>query len=142
MADLTDNFRYRLQFEVRDYECDLEGIVNNAVYQNYLEHARHQLLKSIGVDFAEVTERGICMVVVRAEVDYKRSLKSGDSFWVGIHVQRISRLKFAFLQKIFRAPDDELMVAAKIISAAVSANGRPVLPEEIHPAMGELLTGK
>ena len=54
MADLTDNFRYRLQFEVRDYECDLQGIVNNAVYQNYLEHARHQLLKSIGVDFAEV----------------------------------------------------------------------------------------
>ncbi|MBU8913501.1 MAG: acyl-CoA thioesterase [Spirochaetales bacterium] len=142
MADLTDNFRYRIQFEVRDYECDLQGIVNNAVYQNYLEHARHQFLKSVGIDFAEVAERGINMVVVRAEVDYKRSLTSGDTFWIGIDVQRISRLKFAFLQEIFRAPDDELMVAAKIISAAVSANGRPVLPEEIHPAMGELLTGK
>ena len=142
MADLADNYRYRLQFEVRDYECDLQGIVNNAVYQNYLEHARHQFLKSLGIDFAEVTERGIYIVVVRAEIDYRRSLKSGDTFWVGIDVRRISRLKFAFLQKIFRAPDDELMVTAKIIGAAISANGRPVLPEDIHPAMSELLVGE
>ena len=35
---------YELAFSVRDYECDLQGIVNNAVYQNYYEHPRHQLL--------------------------------------------------------------------------------------------------
>ena len=28
---------YRLKFKVRDYECDMQGIVNNSVYQNYLE---------------------------------------------------------------------------------------------------------
>ena len=33
---------FELKMSVRDYECDLQGIVNNAVYQNYLEHARHQ----------------------------------------------------------------------------------------------------
>ena len=42
--------------EVRDYECDLQGIVNNAEYQHYLEHARHQFLRSVGhvVGAAEV----------------------------------------------------------------------------------------
>ena len=29
---------YELEMKVRDYECDLQGIVNNANYQHYLEH--------------------------------------------------------------------------------------------------------
>jgi acyl-CoA thioester hydrolase len=36
-----ENEHFKLEFEVRDYEYDLSGVVNNAVYQNYLEHARH-----------------------------------------------------------------------------------------------------
>jgi acyl-CoA thioesterase FadM len=42
------DYQFRLDFEVRDYECDLQGIVNNAVYQNYLEHTRHEFLKQKG----------------------------------------------------------------------------------------------
>ena len=50
----------RLEFQVRDYECDMQGVVNNSVYQNYLEHARHEFLKMLGIDFAEMTRRGVC----------------------------------------------------------------------------------
>ena len=32
---------FELEMEVRDYECDLQGIVNNANYQHYTEHTRH-----------------------------------------------------------------------------------------------------
>ena len=39
---------YELPFKVRDYECDLQGIVNNANYQHYLEHTRHEFLTSVG----------------------------------------------------------------------------------------------
>jgi acyl-ACP thioesterase len=35
-------YSFRLEFSVRDYECDLQGVVNNAVYQHYLEYARHE----------------------------------------------------------------------------------------------------
>ena len=50
---------YELEFSVRDYECDLQGIVNNAVYQNYYEHARHQFLLGKKVDFANCIPRGL-----------------------------------------------------------------------------------
>ena len=43
-------YQFTLKFEVRDYECDLQGIVNNAVYQHYLEHTRHVYLKQNEVD--------------------------------------------------------------------------------------------
>ena len=47
---------FELTLDVRDYECDLQGLVNNAVYQNYLEHARHQYLASLGLSFARFHE--------------------------------------------------------------------------------------
>ena len=51
---------FTLEMAVRDYECDLQAVVNNAVYQNYLEHARHEYLKSLGASEI-LTERGTVM---------------------------------------------------------------------------------
>lgn len=52
------NYIYELKMKVRDYECDLQGIVNNANYQHYLEHTRHEFLLSTGVSFAALHEQG------------------------------------------------------------------------------------
>jgi len=60
---------FKLEFEVRDYECDLQGIVNNARYLNYLEHTRHKYLLSKGIDFARLHNEGIDLVVSRIEID-------------------------------------------------------------------------
>ncbi len=130
-----EKYDYVFQMSVRDYECDLQGIVNNAVYQNYLEHVRHEYLRSIGIDFAEYAARGIHFVVVRAELDYKRPLKAADKFWVGLNLKRESHVRFAFHQDIYRAEDDQLAVAAKIISTALNQNGRPEIPEDVERIM-------
>jgi acyl-CoA thioester hydrolase len=125
-------YRFKLDFAVRDYECDMQGIVNNAVYQHYMEHTRHELLKSIGIDFAALTRRGIALVVVRVEIDYLHPLRSGDKFWVGLSMERVSRVRFGFIQDIFRHPDDKPIVRAKVIGTALNEKGRPKLPEEIE----------
>lgn len=52
------DYIYELTMKVRDYECDLQGIVNNANYQHYLEHTRHEFLLSTGVSFAALHEQG------------------------------------------------------------------------------------
>lgn len=122
----------QLDMSVRDYECDMQGVVNNAVYLHYLEHARHQFLKSQGVDFAALARSGINLVVIRAEVDYKGSLTSGDSFVVGTRLVQQSRLKFAFHQSVTRKQDGRLMVAAVITGTGVNAEGRPFLPPELQ----------
>jgi acyl-CoA thioester hydrolase len=127
-----EGYPFSIELAVRDYECDMQGIVNNAVYQNYLEHARHEYLKSIGIDFADYTQNGIHLVVVRAEIDYKQPLQSGDRFTVGVRMERESRLKFAFIQEIHKLPDAQRAIQARIIGTAIGSNGRPSLPESLQ----------
>ena len=64
--------------EVRNYECDIEGIVNNAVYLNYLEHARYEYIRSLGTDFLSLHNYGTDPVVARIEIDYRKPLVAGD----------------------------------------------------------------
>ena len=127
MSDISE-----LLFSVRDYECDLQGVVNNAVYQNYLEHARHVFLKEQGIDFAALAREGVNLVVIRAELDYKGSLTSGDSFTVKTRFVRKSHLKFLFIQEIVRQRDTKTLLSAEITGAAINAQGRPFIPEVLE----------
>jgi acyl-CoA thioester hydrolase len=126
-----------LEFQVRDYELDLQGIVNNAVYQNYLEHARHEFLKLHGLNFNQLHAEGFDAVVVRAEIEYKKSLKSGDVFLVQTSAEREGRLKIVFNQKIVKLSDGILILQAKIFAACIH-NNRPVEPLLILDKMGLL----
>ena len=125
------DYTFKLDFKVRDYECDIQGVVNNGVYQNYLEHARHEFLLASGIDFAGLAQQGINLVVARAELDYKYPLRSGETFWVGLNLQQVSRIKFEFLQDIYRSSDDKLIVSARIMGAALNERGRPFLYEPV-----------
>ncbi|HTF97840.1 MAG TPA: acyl-CoA thioesterase [Cellvibrio sp.] len=126
-----DKELFTLDFKVRDYECDMQGIVNNSVYQNYLEHTRHEFLLSKGIDFAELARQKINLVVLRAELDYKQPLTSGDEFYVDTEVVQSSRVRFDFLQNIYRKRDNKLMLTAKITGTSVNERGRPFLPDVI-----------
>lgn len=131
-------YQFRLDFQVRDYECDLQGVVNNAVYQNYLEHCRHEFFKTLGLDFAVLAGRGLNLVVIKAELEYKRSLRSGERFWIGLILERISPLRYRFRQDIYLQPDGELVLKAWITGTGVNAKGRPQLPDEIAVALAEI----
>ncbi len=117
---------YKLYLRVRDYECDLQKVVNNSVYQNYLEHARHEFLLEKGVDFAALAEAGINLMVVRVELDYKKPLVSQDDFYVTVEVQKTSRIQYVFIQNIYHKENDQLMVQGKTIGIAVNSKGRPM----------------
>ena len=95
-----NNYIYELELSVRDYECDLQGIVNNANYQHYLEHARHEFLLSKDIDFAALHEQGTDLIVSRIEIDYKTPLRSRDKFVVKLNMRKEGRLRIIFDQDI------------------------------------------
>lgn len=107
------DYIFEIQLKVRDYECDIQGIVNNAVYQGYLEHARHEYLQSKMISFKELTAKGILLMVSRIEMDFKRSLTSGDTFQVKLRIER-QGIKLVFFEDIFRLSDQALCLKAKV----------------------------
>lgn len=135
-TSITTSAPFSIDFAVRDYECDLAGGVNNAIYMSYFEHARHEYLKSVGLNFAHFAEKKIGLVLVRSEVDFKLSLVSGDHFSVTVEVERLSRLRFQFIQKIHRHSDQKLISTALIIGTVVDENNRPCMPPEIEEVFG------
>lgn len=95
---------FTLPMEVRDYECDLQGIVNNAVYQNYNEHCRSAFIASLGIEFAELHARGIDVVVAQLNMRFKVPLRPGDKFEVRLSLEK-QGLRYVFHQDIVRLID-------------------------------------
>ena len=127
------NYIFEIELKVRDYECDLQCIVNNANYQHYLEHARHEFLEQTGVNFGHARhefleqtgvnfgslhKQGIDAMVARVEIDYKVSLTSGDRFAVRLNIAR-EGAKLVFFEDIYRLPDNKLCVRGRVESICV-----------------------
>ena len=113
---------FEQQMKVRDYECDLQGIVNNANYQHYIEHTRHEFLLSLGVSFAHLHNEGIDPVVARLNMAFKTPLKSGDEFVSKLYIRK-EGIKYVFYQDIFRLPDMKPVIKATVETVCV-INGR------------------
>ena len=106
-------YAYELKMKVRDYECDLEGIVNNANYQHYMEHTRHEFLLSAGISFAEMLEKDIVSVVARIAIDYKTPLRSRDEFLSCLRMSQ-EGVRYVFHQDIYRLSDMKLAARGKV----------------------------
>lgn len=132
------NYIYELEFKVRDYECDLQGIVNNAVYQNYLEHTRHEFLLTANCSFSKLHDDGIDAVVIKSELEYKSPLRSKDVFVVKLAIERDGFIKFKFIEDVY-IKDTNRLVLKGVITSVCTMNGRPVksdvLPKELLDLM-------
>ena len=117
-----DDYKFTHEMKVRDYECDLQGIVNNANYQHYMEHSRHEFLESLGINFGKLHEDGIDAMVAKITIEYKTPLRSGDKFVVGINLERKGP-KIIFFQDIYRLSDGKLCTKG-IVETICVENGR------------------
>jgi acyl-CoA thioester hydrolase len=137
---MVQQYDYELEFKVRDYECDLQGVVNNSVYQNYLEHTRHEFMKTIGLDFADLYNRGILAVVARVELAYKTSLRSGDKFVSRLRVEH-EGVKYIFYQDIFRLPDEKFCLKGIVTTTSI-VDGRLAIAPEIKEALEKVVKNR
>ena len=119
---------FELPMKVRDYEVDVEGIVNNANYLHYLEHTRHEFCESAGLSFRQMHLNGIDPVLSRVEIDYKSPLTLGEQFVSKLNLRRRGPI-FIFEQDIYKN-DGTPVVLAKV-SVACLENG--------HLSRGEVL---
>ena len=116
------DYIFKLEMKVRDYECDLQGVVNNSIYQRYMEHTRHEFLETLGENFGRMHDNGIDAIVTRVEIKYKHSLRSGDRFLSCLNFRR-EGIRLVFDQDIYRQTDGKL-AASGAVDCVIVENGK------------------
>lgn len=134
---MATHYDFELRMKVRDYECDLQGIVNNANYQHYIEHTRHEFLLSRGISFAALHEQGIDAVVARLNMAFKQPLRSGDEFISRLALRK-DGLRYVFQQDIYRYPDEKPVIKATVDAVCV-VNGKLSDTSTLDPYFKDLL---
>lgn len=127
-------FKHRMK--VRDYELDVQGIVNNANYQHYYEVGRHEFLETCNTSFIKARSLGIDPVVSSIHIKYKQSLASLDEFYVTVDLKK-EGIRYFFNQKIIRIPDN-IVCSEGIIEVVCTANGRVIKPDYFDEVFAHL----
>lgn len=133
---MNRKFIFELPMSVRDYELDVQGIVNNANYLHYLEHTRHAFCKAAGLSFRDMHEQGIDPVLAHVALDYHLPLRSGDEFLSRLRLSRRGPL-FVFEQWILMADGRKVLDAR--IEVACLENGRLTRGEVLAEAFKDFL---
>ncbi|WP_395297819.1 acyl-CoA thioesterase [Kitasatospora hibisci] len=102
---------FAVRVTVRGYETDAQGHLNQAVYLQYAEHARWELLQAAGVRQADLLARGVGPVVLETTVRYLRELRAGDEVDVSCRFIWAGGKTFRVAQTVTRADG---VVAAEV----------------------------
>ena len=119
---MTNDCLFEMSWKVRDYECDLQGIVNNAVYMHYLEFTRNEFLNKTGTNLADLHAQGIDIVLARITMALKTPLKPGDEVLSRLDLHK-ERIKYVFEQELYRKSDKKLACKATVELVCV-VNGK------------------
>ena len=137
---MNNQYIFETRLEVRDYECDIEGIVNNANYLHYTEHTRHRFLKACGLSFAEMHARGIDAVVARMNLEYKAPLRCDDIIVSRMRLEK-QGIRYIFIHDLYRGSDNRLCFRGRV-ELVTLVNGRLAVSEDYDRAFAPYLTSK
>lgn len=132
-------FLFEYEMKVRDYECDAQGIVNNANYQHYYEVARHEFLEENQLNFYKLHTEGVDLVVTGVNIRYRHSLRGADKFVVRIDSVEKKGVRYFFNQRIVRLRDNEVCSTGRFETACL-IHGKVSRPDIVDQYLGKFLT--
>src|SRR4051795_11947442 len=105
-------------------DTDAYGIVYYANYLRFMERARSDMIRAVGVDQAAELERsGSAYAVVEVDIKYRRPAKLGDDLLVVSNVEQVRASSVDIHQRVMRGA--ELLTTAKVTAAFLDGQGRP-----------------
>ncbi len=122
--------KHSYKTEVRGYELDSYGHVNNAVYVSYTEQARWEILKNAGL-LTSFLDRNLLLVVTETNIRYMRELKLFDK------IEITTRIKFeapylVFIHDILNLTDNLKAAKAEVKTLLIDQDRIPQdIPAEL-----------
>ena len=105
-------------------DTDAYGIVYYANYLKFMERARSDMIRAVGVDqAAELRQSGAAYAVVEVDIKYRRPARLGDDLQVVSHVEQVRASSVDIHQRVMRGA--ELLTDARVTAAFLDGQGRP-----------------
>lgn len=124
---MTHRFTCRVYYE----DTDLAGIVYYANYLKFIERARSEWVRGLGVDQVAMKVDGIVFAVRRVEADYIAPAHYDDELVVDTSVDKLTGARLVVRQVVRRA--DQVLFDALVTIVAIGAAGKPArLPAAIR----------
>lgn len=126
--DMAHTFSLRVYYE----DTDFGGIVYYANYLKFIERARSEWVRSLGLDQKTLkSERGVVFAVRHLEADYISPAKFDDILEVVTDVHLSSAARLVLNQEVLRGKD--VLFRARVTLIAMRDTGKPTrLPAEIR----------
>lgn len=121
------------RFPIRVYyeDTDMAGIVYYANYLKFIERARSDWVREIGIDQNAMREAGVVFAVRRVEADYLAPARFDDVLQVETLTQAVTGARLVLEQKILRG--EEVLFSAVVTIVCINEAGQPArLPANIR----------
>ena len=107
----------------------MAGIVYYANYLRFIERARSDWVRDVGIDQLAMKEAGVVFAVRRVEADYVAPERFDDILEVRTTLDSLSAAKMVMAQEVWRGED--LIFTSKVLIVCIGSSGKPVrLPAE------------
>ena len=120
--------RHRLHLRVRYGETDQMGTFYNARALEWFEVGRTELLRQLGVPYAEMESRGVYLPLVEAHLSFQGRARYDDELEMRTSAHLAGRARLWFDVAITRVEDGAAVTAGHTIHAITNQAGRPVRP--------------
>ncbi|PTM59002.1 acyl-CoA thioesterase [Desmospora activa] len=117
------SMKHTFSLVVRSTDVDMLGHVNNAKYLQYIEWARFDWMRKLGLELKEIQKRGSLPVVARIEIDYRRELTLDEAVKVVSEPLRMGKKSYVILQQIFNE-EEELVAKAEVTIVTIDIHTR------------------
>ncbi len=128
---MAHSFALRVYYE----DTDLAGIVYYANYLKFIERARSDWVRGLGIDQTRLrAEQGIVFAVRRVEADYLRPAKFDDDLTVTTELLQIGGARIELRQEVMRG--DERLFTALVVLVCLHDSGHPArVPADLRAAL-------
>ncbi|MGX1772321.1 acyl-CoA thioesterase [Nocardia brasiliensis] len=117
---------FTIPIVVRGYELDTQGHLNQAVYLQYTEHARWEMLRAAGLPQDKLIATGVGPVVLESTIKYLRELRGGDEVTVDTDIEYSGGKTFAFRHEI-RKLDGTVAAEARVVAGLLDLRERKLV---------------
>jgi len=115
---------HRFALTVYFEDTDAYGIVYYANYLKFMERARSDMIRAVGVDqTAELAANGSAYAVVEVDIRYRRPARLGDDLRVVSTVDQVRASSVHIQQRVMRGA--EVLTEARVVAAFLDGEGRP-----------------